>query len=180
MKKLIFATLMAFSILTPTAALAHDEIAGTFPIADSTVAAGQITVSVSFDEDIMKTEANQGVVAQVTGPTGETVSNGCVAVAGKALTTPIDVDAAGTYLVEWRSISSDGHATEGNFKFVVENTNGYQASGIPAVSEECANAPTIEEPTDNSALIGLVIAIGLVAVGSIAAALRFGKQKPKG
>lgn len=180
MRKVISSFLAAFLTLIPLAAQAHDEVGGTSPAADSTVSAGQISLSVSFEEEILKTEANQGVVAKVTDPAGETVSNGCVTVSGNTLSTPIDVDAAGIYLVEWRSVSADGHATEGNFNFTVENSNGYQSSGIPAVSEECASAPTAEESTDNSALIGLAIAIGLVVIGSVAGALRFGKQQPKG
>lgn len=180
MRKVISAVLAAFLTMTPLAAQAHDEVGGTSPAADSTVSAGQISVSVSFEEEILKTEANLGVVAKVTDPAGELVSNGCVTVTGNTLSTPIDVDAPGAYIVEWRSVSSDGHATEGEFSFEVENNNGYQSSGIPAVSAECASAPAVEEPTDNSALIGLAIAIGLVVIGSVAGAIRFGKQKPKG
>lgn len=170
-----------FIFLFPLSASAHDEIQGSSPAAGETVTAGAFEVSVTFEEDILQSPENQGLVIEVLDPTGATVSNGCVTVNGATLATSIDVDTEGDYRVNWRSIGSDGHAVEGDFTFRVENSAGYQSSGIPAAPEGCAKSTVTSEPEDNTALIGLAVAIALVMVGSIAGALKFGRtEKPKG
>jgi len=131
-----FATLS----LNPVAASAHDEVAGTNPVAGSTVEAGVIDVSVSFGEDIMKTQDNAGLVIEVLGPDGSestTWSNGCVSVDGVKESTMVDLAKPGLYTVNWRSISSDGHSNEGTFEFTVENKTGYESGGLVEPSADC-------------------------------------------
>jgi methionine-rich copper-binding protein CopC len=131
-----FATLS----LNPVAASAHDEVAGTNPVAGSTVQAGVIDVSVSFGEDIMKTQDNAGLVIEVLGPDGSestTWSNGCVSVDGVKESTMVDLAKPGLYTVNWRSISSDGHSNEGTFEFTVENKTGYESGGLVEPSADC-------------------------------------------
>lgn len=181
MRKLLTAALAAFLISVPVVAQAHDDEIATSPASEVTSEAGAFDVSVTFDENILVSSGNQGIVLEVKGPNGELVSNGCATVTSNVLSTPIDVDQPGTYSVAWRSISSDGHPKEGAFEFALENSTGYVSAGVPAISEQCAaSEASSPEATDNSALIGLAIAIGLVALGSVAGALRFGKTKPKG
>jgi methionine-rich copper-binding protein CopC len=118
-----FATLS----LNPITASAHDEVAGTNPVAGSTVQAGLIDVSVSFGEDIMVTPDNAGEVIEVLGPDGTESavwSNGCVSVDGTKLATTVDLGKPGLYTVNWRSVSSDGHENDGTFEFTVENKTG--------------------------------------------------------
>lgn len=181
MRKFLAALATAFFTFLPISALAHDEIQSSSPAAESVVEAGAFDVSVTFEENVMDSPDRAGLVIQVTDPAGKTVSNGCVNVSGATLSTPVDLDAAGAYQVAWRSIGSDGHAVEGDFTFTVQNPNGYQSSGVPAVSAECAASQASGEANDNTALIGLAIAIGLVVIGSVAGALRFAREpKPKG
>ena len=135
-----FATLS----LNPLAASAHDEVAGTNPVAGSTVQAGVIDVSVSFGEDIMKTQDNAGAVIEVLGPDGSestTWSNGCVAVDGVKESTTVDLAKPGLYTVNWRSVSSDGHENEGTFEFSVENKSGYESGGLVEPSADCVAKP---------------------------------------
>ncbi|MEO0048822.1 MAG: hypothetical protein RL556_154, partial [Actinomycetota bacterium] len=126
-------------------AMAHDEVGATSPAANSVVEAGKFDVSVTFGEDILQTKGNPGEVIEVVGPKdagAEVQSNGCVAVDAKVLSTPVDLDKPGTYTVNWRSVSSDGHATEGTYDFKLQNTTGYLSDGVPAESEACsAQAP---------------------------------------
>jgi len=146
--KILVSGLLALSTisLAPLAASAHDEVAGTNPTADSTVAAGIIDVSVSFGEDIMATPNNSGEVIEVVGPEGAesaTWSNACVTVTGTKVSTQVDLDKPGIYTVNWRNVSSDGHATEGSFNFKLENTTNYTSGGLVEPSAECASAQPI-------------------------------------
>jgi methionine-rich copper-binding protein CopC len=127
----------------PMPAFAHDEVVSTSPAADSSVAAGPLTVSVTFNEDIMQMQDNSGEVIEVTGPDGTdaaTWSNGCVSVSGATESTDVDLDAPGLYTVNWRSVSNDGHANEGSFTFTVTNDNDYKSGGLVEPSAECATA----------------------------------------
>lgn len=153
---IVIATLITF---VPLSASAHDEVGSTNPAESSVVQAGKFDVSITFEEDILVSKGNAGEVIEVVGPDGTKVSNGCVSVIGTVLTSPIDVDKAGEYQVSWRSVSSDGHATEGEFAFTLENSSGYVSAGIPAVSEECAAAgPETTAKPDN---------FGLAAFGTL-------------
>ena len=198
LRGLIAATLALSTLaLNPLGAWAHDEVEGTNPKADTTVAAGVFDVSVTFGEDIMATPDGAGNTIEVTGPgtDGDTVwSNGCSTVTGARLSTPVDLDKPGTYKVVWRAVSSDGHANDGSFSFVVENKDGYQSSGLVEVTPECqaaqdeplvAPAPNpngvgmgqatdINENADpgmDPNLIGLFVGIAFIVIGSVAGAV---------
>ena len=128
-------------LFVSTPALAHDEIVATSPIAGSSVEAGIIDVSVTFNEDIMVTPDNAGEVVQVMGPDGtdsQTWSNGCSTVAGAKVSTQVDLDQPGKYTVNWRSVSNDGHANEGSFDFTLSNSSGHKSSGLLEPGPECA------------------------------------------
>lgn len=180
MRKLVLLAVATSIVFSPLAASAHDAVESTSPADQTTVSAGAFDVSVTFGEDILQTAGNAGEVIRVTSASGEIVSNGCPVVSGTVLSTPIDVDAPGEYTVAWRSVSSDGHATEGTFNFTVENTTGYASAGIPAATGDCAAqeaaTSTSNTSSDNSGLIGLGIAISLVVIGAVAGALRFGRK----
>ncbi|MFM5904979.1 MAG: copper resistance protein CopC [Micrococcales bacterium] len=183
--------------LNPLGAWAHDEVEGTNPKSQTTVAAGVFDVSVTFGEDIMAIPDGVGNAIVVSGPgtDGDTVwSNGCSTVDGSVLSTPVDLDKPGTYRVVWRAVSSDGHANEGSFSFTLENKTGYQSSGLVEVTPECQaaqdeplvapapnpNAAGVGQATDinekadtgmDPNLIGLFVGIAFVVVGSVAGAL---------
>jgi len=133
-------------VAAPMPALAHDEVVSTTPSADSSVEAGVQDVIVAFNEDIMATPHNSGEVIEVDGPDGTVWSNGCVQVAGGAMRTQVDLDAPGTYTVNWRSVSNDGHPNEGSFNFTLTNTTDYHSGGLIEPSAECASAMPTETP----------------------------------
>lgn len=177
-----FATLS----LNPVAASAHDGIAATSPVADSTVQAGLIDVSVSFDEDIMVTPDNAGAVIEVVGPKGSestTWSNGCVSVAGTKESTSVDLGKPGVYTVNWRAVSSDGHENEGSFEFTLENKDGYESSGLLEPSADCVAMPLIAPAPSQSSdaaavqdpfvanLPYLAVGIGIIILLSVTSVL---------
>jgi len=134
-QKQAIAALAALALISfaPMAAHAHDEVVSTSPAADSTVAPGPITVSVTFNEDIMKSADLAGEVVNLVAPSGGQMSleAGCITVDGPTLASKVDVQEAGDYQVNWRSVSNDGHPNEGSFKFTVED-KGQKLDGKPA------------------------------------------------
>ncbi|MDE2409592.1 MAG: copper resistance protein CopC [Actinomycetales bacterium] len=143
--KSAFIALLSASLvaLAPLAANAHDEVVGTTPAADSTVSAGAVTVSVTFNEDIMKSADFAGEAIEVTDALGDqvTLTGTCLAVEGATLSAPMNFPANGDYAVNWRSVSNDGHPSEGSFSFTVTNAsdsaNGVQHSMGPALGGSC-------------------------------------------
>ena len=105
---LLSAVALFFGSVTP-AAQAHDEVTGTYPEAGSTIEAGDIYISVSFNEDVMATDNNAGIEFAVTAPDGSVVPVGCIFVSGKDISGFISIAAEGEYSVAWRSVSNDGH-----------------------------------------------------------------------
>jgi methionine-rich copper-binding protein CopC len=137
MKRFIYSALAAglaatVLSLSPAAAWAHDEVAGTTPTAGTSVSAGVIDVGVAFGEDIMNVADNAGIAIQVTGPANAQdvgpVAVSCVDVAGANMSAQAELVLPGTYTVTWRAISSDGHANSGSFDFNVTNDNGYTST----------------------------------------------------
>ena len=115
----------SLATLSPLAAQAHDEVVGTSPAADSTVSAGAVTLSVTFNEDIMKSADQAGEAIELVNSLDEhlTLTAGCLHVDGATLSTQVTIPQAGDYTVNWRSVSNDGHPNEGSFHFTVDNAN---------------------------------------------------------
>jgi len=130
--------------LAPLAAQAHDAVVGTSPSADGTVAAGVVNLSVTFNESIMATPDNSGESIFLAGPdnpSGVGLGGTCLEVNGATMSTKLDLDQPGKYTVHWRSVSNDGHPSEGSFEFTLTNDNGYQSKGMLALTgQPCAVA----------------------------------------
>ena len=134
-QKQAFAAAVTASLLflSPMAAHAHDEVVGTTPTADASVAPGPVTVSVTFNEDIMMNPDLAGEVVNLVAPSGGQMSleSGCLTVNGATLAAKVDVQEPGQYQVNWRSVSNDGHPSDGSFNFTVED-KGQVTDGKPA------------------------------------------------
>ncbi|WP_432513547.1 copper resistance CopC family protein [Kineococcus sp. SYSU DK001] len=101
-------------LLTATPAAAHDRLQSTDP-ADGAV------VEVAPEQVVLTMSATPvalGTQVQVTGPDGSVVSAGDPRIVDTAITTTLTGDRpAGTYEVQWRVTSSDGHPISGGFSF---------------------------------------------------------------
>jgi methionine-rich copper-binding protein CopC len=179
-------------------AQAHDEITGTYPEAGSTIEAGDITLSVSFNEDVMVTDNNAGIEFAVTAPDGLAVPVGCVLVSGKDISGVISIAIEGEYTVAWRSVSNDGHPSEGNYKFSVTNTSGFTAAedinaacmarttmvGSPmpmTMSGATDDSTGSDGDSDNSSMawVGLVVGAVFIVIGSVAGAIVMRRREKK-
>jgi len=193
----VAALTLAFSatIITANTAFAHDEIVSTTPVADSKVAPGELKLAVVFNEDVMNIPPHQGVSFSVTDPNGEPTLLDCVEINGAEINSAFLAETTGTYTIDWRSVSNDGHANSGTYSFEV--ADGAKAGEAPAPDSACAAkaiaatsdatekdlttyTPTAAATDSGSKLdpiAGLGMGIGLFVVLSVLGALAAELQK---
>jgi len=123
--------LTAFLAFGSSPALAHDELVSTSPIADSTVEAGIIRISLHFEEAPMELEYGQGnLIAIANAETGEQLGPACARIQGTDLTTTASISASGKYKILWRAVSDDGHVASGDYLITVVNNSNYSSDKI--------------------------------------------------
>ncbi|WP_158544760.1 copper resistance protein CopC [Blastococcus sp. TF02-9] len=147
----------------PSAALAHDGLVATSPAAGASVVEAPDALELDFTGEPL----SLGTLVEVTGPDGALVSSGDAEIRGTTLVQPIEDDvAAGTYRVEWRSTSSDGHPLSGTFDFTVTEAENAPA---PAATSPAADALADQEPADDGIApvwpaAGAVVLVGIGAL----------------
>jgi methionine-rich copper-binding protein CopC len=170
---------LGLNLAPASVAFAHSDLQSTSPLAGETVEAGRIDVTLKFNEEILTGEGS-GAVISVIGPVeADPVehSDGCVdAIRGSLVIEGVSLDQPGTYEVNWRVVSADGHPIEGVYEFKVVNTTGYEAAGVGScensllgepktTSENTGGFPTSVPITPEEGLIGGLVVITLMAVG---------------
>lgn len=124
----------------PTAS-AHDGLVSTTPATGSAVDAAPGAVELQFTGEPLPL----GTRVDVTGPGGRPAAAGTPEIRGATVVQPLVRGLpAGTYRVDWRSTSSDGHALSGSFDFTV-GTGGGPAPG-PPISPTSAAATGDDDP----------------------------------
>lgn len=125
----VLAISSVFLISSP--ALAHNELIGQSPAADSVVEAGSIDIRLEYGEEPIPTEFGKGnLLAIASAETGEQLGAACARIDGKTMYTTVNIQDPGQYKVLWRSASDDGHIASGEYLITVENTTGYVADSI--------------------------------------------------
>ena len=122
-------TWLTCAVLAAAPASAHAELTAATPAQDATVTSLPARVSLTFSEPVVRP-----VAVVVTGPTGETVTEGSPRVQGGTVTQPLrDTAAPGRYTTSYRAVSDDGHAVSGVITFTVGKVAAAgQAIGAPA------------------------------------------------
>lgn len=151
------------------AASAHDSIVSTDPAEGSTTGSVS-TLTISFSGDLIGGDGAE--IIQVKGPDGAYYETACPTLSGTDMSSPVALGPAGTYEVDWRAVSSDGHPVSGSYDFTYapEGSASPAASGSPKPVCGDAAAPTSDtsapaaNPGDPGVWIGL--GIGLVAVAA--------------
>lgn len=115
-------------------ASAHNVLISVAPADGSTVAAAPSSVVLTFDQPAQAL----GTEILVRGPGGSTVSIGDAVLVNSTVSQQLGAQRpAGTYTVEWRVTSADGHPVSGHFTFSA--TSG---TGPPATPDPAAEVPT--------------------------------------
>ena len=121
-------------------AAAHDEFVGSTPTDGATVDAAPGQVVLTFTEPAVAL----GTRMLVTGPDGATVTEGEARLVGSTVVQAlVPTRSAGTYHVDWRVTSADGHPVSGSFTFTATNPT-------PAPATATVPAPGTTEPTPSA------------------------------
>src|SRR2546423_8327504 len=131
---------LAFS-LSSSIASAHARLERSEPKANSTLKQAPKTVELWFSEEL---EASMSTVA-VTDQTGRRVDRNNVALAdgNKKLQVELEDLGSGTYTVDWKVLSTDGHTMKGKFTFTVALAGGGAAA---APTTPPAGPQQVEQP----------------------------------
>ena len=147
------------------AASAHDQLLAATPADGTSVADAPASVQLRFSRPLPEL----GAQVVVHGPDGAVASEGAVQVERTLVTQPLAPDLpAGTYTVDWRVTSSDGHPISGTATFTV--TEGAAAPTPAPVSEAAAAQPADSSSSSSGLWIG--VGAGVVLLVAIAVAAR--------
>ena len=151
---------------TAVPAAAHDRLVSTDPADGASLEQAPDHVGLVMSSDPL----GLGTQVQVTGPAG-IVSTGDVSVLDTTVTQALAADRpAGTYEVQWRITSSDGHPVSGSFRFTA-------ATGTAPASPSAAPSPsaTAAAPSPSSPAVDPVGGTGsaspLLTAGVVALAV---------
>jgi methionine-rich copper-binding protein CopC len=122
-----------------TAASAHDRLVGITPAGDVPVATSPAHVAV----ELTRPPQALGTQVVVSGPDGGQASEGAVELRGTTVIQPLRDDLpAGTYTVQWRVTSADGHPLAGTSTFAVA------AGGSPGTAPPGGDNSVLSEAAD--------------------------------
>ena len=132
---LLAALLLALAWLTlgalPSPAHAHDALVLSDPADGATLETAPSTATLTFSNEI----GQVGIAFALTDATGTTHSLPTVPkLAGAVVEQPLPALGAGSYTLEWRVVSSDGHPISGAIHFQV-------TVGVAATTEAATSAP---------------------------------------
>ena len=135
-------TLALTVLLCASGASAHARLERSEPKAASTLKQAPKTVELWFSEGL---EASMSTVA-VTDQTGQRVdkNNATLSEGGKKLQIELADLGSGTYTVDWKALSTDGHTMKGKFTFTVALAGGGAAT-VPTTAKP-AGAQQVEQP----------------------------------
>lgn len=184
---LVAATALASLLLVPSGgtALAHTGLQSSTPADGETWIVAPDAVTLTFGTAI----ASEFAQVAVTGPDGESVTSGEVAIDGSVVTQPVSTSGDGAYVVAYRVVSEDGHPVSGQLTFSLTGTDGGAATEStpsestltntppPTPDAETAVSPAADSATDDDAgsssgLWALLAAVAVVLVAGTWLALR--------
>lgn len=171
LRALAVAILALVTVLSPTAASAHDTLLEASPADGAVLGPDDPQVaSFRFSNDVFPTAA----FVSITDPAGADVSSGDVVVAGDTVTRDFTATTIGTYTASYRVTSSDGHPIEGGVTFTWDGPTAeptVDPSDVPAEErgEAAAGSPDEDGPRDSSTVALIAVAIAVLVVGTAVA-----------
>ncbi|MBD7920232.1 copper resistance protein CopC [Cellulomonas sp. Sa3CUA2] len=139
------ALVLLMAVLGAAPAAAHNTLRSTDPADGSSVATPPTQVTLTFDQPAVEL----GTQVVVTGPDGAVVSDGPaqlvdVSVVQPLVATPLP---AGTYAVDWRVTSADGHPLSGSLTFAVTAPAAVEPTAAPETPDATPAADAATDPT---------------------------------
>jgi copper transport protein len=138
------AVLLALALL-PASARAHAKLLRSQPAAGSTAGRPPVFVELWFNEEL---EPNLNTV-EVKDARGGRVDRGEVTLGegGKKVQVALGELTAGTYDVEWKAVSADGHTIRGRFNFAVAGDASAAATQSPSPGQKEPARGTVSAAT---------------------------------
>lgn len=132
-------------LICASVASAHARLERSEPKADSTLRQPPKTLELWFSEEL---EASMST-ATVTDQTGRRVDKNNVALAegNKKLQVELEDLGPGTYTVDWKALSTDGHTMKGRFTFAVTLAGDGTATAPPAGVQQSEQPKPTGQPT---------------------------------
>lgn len=166
--RLLASAIVALQLMIPPA-FAHDELVDQSPRDSEVVAAGIVSVTLTFSDDLIALGDGSGSEIVILNSDGVPMNNGCAVVEANIATAQASISEPGVYQVGWRAVSSDGHPISESFRFEVTNTTDYVVDES-FVFAECANpynpqTSEIEFESPEFLYWLLWASLGLVALG---------------
>lgn len=158
---------LMFGLIAPPPAFAHDDVVATSP------SNGEQVTEVPEEVRIDLADTPGSGAGSVTGPDGQASRVGRVRIAGKTLVITIrPTTALGTYTVEFRMLSADGHPTSGTLSFEVVKQSASDAASPASDSPTTANANASATRGGGVSEVSLAWLWAAIAGGGGLAALR--------
>lgn len=144
---LLFAVLLGLS----APAQAHDTLLSTDPADGSTLETSPEEITFTFSADILDVSP----LVRVSDEAGTEVAEIVPSIDGPTATAALDEPlVAGTYDVQWRVVSSDGHPIEGTLTLTVEQDPAAEEAPAPSDSGGESTEGTEESPQEQPASSG--------------------------
>ncbi|PZF57260.1 copper resistance protein CopC [Curtobacterium sp. MCSS17_008] len=132
-------------VLLAGPASAHDSLVSADPAADSSVPGDLDHVTLTLSEAPLS-GLQTGIVISITDGAGTERTTGDVRIEGNTIAKDVDLAAAGTYRVQWRSVSVDGHPISGEYRFTSTGATAPTPTPTtapdPAATRAAAPSPT--------------------------------------
>ncbi|MEV4311453.1 copper resistance CopC family protein [Actinocrispum sp. NPDC049592] len=160
-----------------TPALAHNSLVDSNPKDAATLDAGPQTVQLTFDQPVQDGEGANTLA--VLGPQGDHWESGPPQVSGNVVTAPVrPLGPAGTYQVNYRILSADGHPVSAGLKFTLSKAG----NGTPTPPDELAKFSSAPAQSSDSGggiptWVWIVGAVLLLGVGIVFAMRMGGKEE---
>lgn len=190
-RRFALAAAAALVVVAPALGLAAPAQAHNY-LLDSTPKAGEVLTvlpaqfSITTNDVLLNINDGAGFALQVQDAAGRYFGDGCVVVAGPAVSTDAAIGAPGTYTVTWQVISTDGHLLSDTFDFTWQPVGAFAASAGSARAPDChgtlkpnagepSGTPVAQRPAVTASTLetvlwigGAVIAVGLAVVATLA------------
>jgi methionine-rich copper-binding protein CopC len=154
MMKRIFALVVVLLALSAGPALPHATLVSSSPEANSTVGEMPSLISLEFNEQLLVIGEKSGNQLSLISPSGDVVALESVKTNEEFLTAIVAGGdfSEGTYVVDYRAVSADGHVIKGEFPFSLRSSSN--------TATNLATSDSSDQRIDRA--IGLVLATSLM------------------